>query len=101
MTRIRYKEGTLLIRGKKRKLYLAQWSEGDKRPSHKLGWCDEMSKSQAERAKRRFMEKINSQREVAGDSVTLESFFRAHYFNEETQEYGDEYGPNGLRRSET
>ncbi|PYV20608.1 MAG: hypothetical protein DMG24_22290, partial [Acidobacteria bacterium] len=90
MTRIRYKEGTLLKRGKKRKLYLVQWSEGDKRPSHKLGWCAEMSKSQAERAKRQFMEKINSRREVAGDSVTLESFFREHYWNEEAEEYGDE-----------
>src|SRR5947207_5644305 len=90
MTRIRYKEGTLLKRGKKRKLYLVQWSEGDKRPSHKLGWCAEMSKSQAERAKRQFMEKINSRREGAGDSVTLESFFREHYWNEEAEEYGDE-----------
>jgi integrase len=90
MTRIRYKEGTLLKRGKKRKLYLVQWSEGDRRPSHMLGWCDEMTKSQAERAKRQFMEGINSHREVAGDSVTLEGFFRGHYWNEETKEYGDE-----------
>jgi hypothetical protein len=51
MTRIRYKEGTLLKRGKKRKLYLVQWSEGSERLSHKLGWCDEMTLSQAKRAK--------------------------------------------------
>src|ERR1039458_9949784 len=89
-TRFRDKEGTLLKRGKKRKLYLVQWSEGDKRPSHKIGWCDEMSKSQAERAKRQFMEKINSHREVAGDSVTLDTFFREHYWKEEAKEYGDE-----------
>jgi integrase len=49
-----------------------------------------MTKSQAERAKRQFMEKINSHREVAGDSVTLESFFRQHYWKEEAEEYGDE-----------
>jgi integrase len=36
------------------------------------------------------MEKINSHREVAGDSVTLDRFFREHYWNEETKEYGDE-----------
>jgi integrase len=49
-----------------------------------------MSKSQAERVKRQFMEKINSHREAAGDSVTLGSFFREHFWNEETKEYGDE-----------
>ena len=76
--------------GKKRKLYLVQWSEGSERLSHKLGWCDEMTLSQAKRAKRQFMDKINSHREVAGDSVTLERFFREHYWNEETKEYGDE-----------
>jgi integrase len=90
MTRNRDKKGTLLIRGKRRKLYLVQWSEGDRRPSHKLGWCDEMTKSQADRAKRQYMENINSHREVAGDSVTLEAFFREHYWNEEARQYGDE-----------
>ena len=60
------------------------------RASHKLGRCDEMTRSQAERAKRHFMETINSQREVAGDPVTLARFFREHYWNEETEEYGDE-----------
>lgn len=89
-TRIRYKKGTLLKRGKKRKLYLVQWSDGDSRPSHKLGWCDEMSKSQAERAMRKYMEEINSLRETAGDSVTLQSFFQQHYWSEQTKEYGDE-----------
>jgi len=54
MTRTRYKEGTLLKRGKKRKLYLVQWSEGDKRLSHKLGWCDQTTKSQAAGGRRRF-----------------------------------------------
>jgi integrase len=90
MTRNRIKEGTLLKRGRKRKLWLVQWAEGDRRPSHKLGWCDEMSKSQAKRAMRKFMETINSQREVAGESFTLESFFQQHYWNKETKEYGDE-----------
>ena len=72
-------------RGKKRKLWLVQWAEGDRRPSHKLGWCDEMTKSQAKRAMRQFMETINSHREVAGDPVTLARFFREHYWNEEAE----------------
>jgi len=88
VTRNRDRKGTLLIRGKKRKLYLVQWPEGSKRPSHKLGWCDEMTHSQAERAKRQFMEKINSHREVAGDSVTLTSFYREHFWD--GQDYKDE-----------
>lgn len=90
MTRNRDRKGTLLKRGKKRKLYLVQWSENGKRPSHKIGWCDEMTRSQAERAKRQFMEKINSHREVAGDSITLDRFFREHYWNEDSKTYGDE-----------
>lgn len=49
-----------------------------------------MTKSQADRAKRQYMEKINSHREVAGDAVTLVRFFQEHYWNEETKEYGDE-----------
>jgi integrase len=49
-----------------------------------------MTRSQAERAKRQFMEKINSQREAAGDSVTLDRFFREHYWNEDSKTYGDE-----------
>ena len=74
-TRQRDRKGSLLIRGKKRKLWLSQWPEGNKRMSHKLGWHDEMSRSQAERAHRQWMEKLNRQREIAGESVTLESFF--------------------------
>ena len=45
VTRNRDRKGTLLKRGKKRKLYLVQWSQGSERLSHKLGWCDEMTKS--------------------------------------------------------
>ncbi len=90
VTRNRDRKGTLLKRGKKRKLFLVQWSQGSERLSHKLGWCDEMTRSQAERAKRQFMEKINSQREVAGDSVTLDRFFREHYWKEDSKTYGDE-----------
>ena len=90
MTRNRYKDGSLLRRGKKRRLWLVQWSEGDRRPSHKLGWCEEMTKSEAKRAMRQFMETINSQRELAGDPVTLARFFREHYWNQETEGYGDE-----------
>ena len=89
-TRQRDRKGSLLIRGKKRKLWLSQWPEGNKRMSHKLGWHDEMSRSQAERAHRQWMEKLNRQREIAGESVTLESFFAQHYWNEETKSFGDE-----------
>jgi hypothetical protein len=81
VTRNRDRKGTLLKRGKKRKLYLAQWSQGSERLSHKLGWCDEMTRSQAERAKRQFMEKVNSQREVAGDSITLARFYQEHFWD--------------------
>jgi hypothetical protein len=36
------------------------------------------------------MEKLNRQREITGESVTLESFFAQHYWNEETKSFGDE-----------
>jgi integrase len=81
VTRNRDRKGTLLKRGKKRKLYLVQWPQGSERLSHKLGWCDEMTRSQAERAKRQFMEKINSHREVAGDSITLARFYQEHFWD--------------------
>ena len=59
MTRNRDRKGSLLVHGRKRKFWLVQWPEGDRRPSHKLGWRDEMTASQAERARRQWMEKIN------------------------------------------
>lgn len=76
MTRTRHRDrrGSLLIRGGKRKVWLSQWPEGDRRVSKKLGWCDEMTRSQAERAHRCHMETVNSQRDLAGDSVTLSLF---------------------------
>jgi len=90
MTRNRDRKGSLLLRGRERKFWLVQWPEGDRRLSHKLGWRDEMNASQADRARRQWMEKINSRRDVAGDSVTFEGFFREHYWHEESGEYGDE-----------
>ena len=90
MTRNRDREGSLLLRGRERKFWLVQWPEGDRRLSHKLGWRDELNASQAERARRQWMEKINSRRDVAGDSVTLEGFFREHYWHEESSQYRDE-----------
>jgi len=90
MTRNRDREGSLLVRGRKRKFWLVQWPEGDRRLSHKLGWRDEMNVSQAERARRQWMETINRHRDIAGDSVTLEGFFREHYWQEETSQYRDE-----------
>ena len=89
-TRHRDRKGSLLIRGKKRKLWLSQWPEGNKRMSHKLGWHDEMSRSQAERAHRQWMEKVNLQTELSGDSITLEGFFHHHYWDDDSQQYGDE-----------
>ena len=90
MTRNRDRAGTLLVRGRKRKFWLVQWPEGLKRPSHKLGWCDQMTESQAERAKRQWIEKINQRRDLAGDSTTLDGFWQLHYWNEEQQQSGDE-----------
>jgi len=98
-TRHRDRKGSLLIRGKKRRLWLSQWPEGNKRMPHKLGWHDEMSRSQAERAHRQWMEKINREHEarlspgnIAGEGhvLTLAAFFRKHYWDEETQQYRDE-----------
>ena len=90
MTRNRDRKGSLLLRGRERKFWLVQWPEGNRRLSHKLGWRDEMNASQAERARRQWIEKINSRRDVAGDSVTLEGFFHEHYWQEESSLYGDE-----------
>ena len=89
-SRHRDRKGSLIIRGRRRKFWLSQWPEGNKRRSQKLGWCDEMTKSQAERAHRQQMEKVNHQRETAGDSVTLKGFFREHYWHAETGQYRDE-----------
>ena len=77
----RDRKGSLIVRGRRRKFWLSQWPEGDKRRSQKLGWCDEMTQSQVERAHRQQMEKVNHQRETAGDSVTLKGFFREHYWH--------------------
>ena len=90
MTRNRDRQGTLLVHGRKRKFWLVQWPEGEKRLSKTLGRCDEMTRSQAQRAKRQWMEQINRHREVAGESVTLESFDREHYWDQEREAYGDE-----------
>jgi hypothetical protein len=87
MTRNRDRRGSLLVRGRNRKFWLVQWPEGERRLSHKLGWRDEMTVSQAERARRQWMEKINRQRDTAGDSVTLGGFFCDHYWHEETGQY--------------
>jgi len=92
LTRSRHRDrkGSLIVRGRGRKFWLSQWPEGKKRQSSKLGWCDEMTPSQAERAHRQHMEKVNRQRETVGDSVTLEGFFLEHYWQEETEQYRDE-----------
>ncbi len=90
MTRNRDRAGTLLVRGRRRKFWLVQWPEGERRPSHKLGWCDQMTESQAERARRQWMEKINQRRDLCGDSTTLEGFWQMHYWNPEKQKSEDE-----------
>ncbi len=98
-TRHRDRKGSLLIRGKRRKLWLSQWPEGNKRLSHKLGWWDEMTRSQAHRAHRQWMEKINQEHEARlspgntieeGNTLTIEEFFRKHYWDKETEQYRDE-----------
>jgi len=90
MTRHRDRKGSLVIKGRDRKCWVSQWPEGKKRPCKVLGWCDEMTKSQAERAHRLRMEKVNCQRELVGDSVTLTSFFHHHYWEDNSGQYGDE-----------
>jgi hypothetical protein len=86
-SRHRDRKGSLIIRGRERKFWLSQWPEGNKRGSNKLGWCDELTRSQAERAHRQLMEKVNRHRDSAGDSVTLDGFFHEHYWHEETGQY--------------
>ena len=78
MTRTRDRQGSLLVRGRKRKFWLAHWPEGDCGLAHKLGWPNEMNVWQAERARRQWMEKIHLHRDIAGDSATLDGFFREH-----------------------
>ncbi len=90
MTRHRDRKGSLVIKGRDRKCWVSQWPQGKKRPSEALGWCDEVTKSQAERAHRQLTEKVNRQRDTVGDPVALRGFFHAHYWDEETQEYRDE-----------
>jgi hypothetical protein len=80
----------LLIKGGRRKFWHSQWPEGEKRRSKKLGWCDEMTQSQAERAHRQHMEKVNCQRDAAGDAITLEAFLQRFYWDEESRQYLDE-----------
>jgi len=74
-TRHRDRKSSLIKRGRGRKFWLSQWPEGNKRRSRELGWCDEMTRSQAEHAHRQHMEQVNRHRESAGDSVTLEGSF--------------------------
>ena len=81
-TRQRDRQGTLRIRGRRRKYWEVAWSEGEKRRSKKLGWCNEMTKSQAGKGKRDFMVKINQQREEVGESLTLAEFWKSHYWDE-------------------
>jgi hypothetical protein len=80
----------LRIRGRRRKYWEVAWPEGEKRRSKKLGWCDEMTKSRAGKAKRGFMLKINQQREEVGESLTLAEFWKSHYWDEAEKEALDE-----------
>ena len=88
MTRDRDREGSVLVRGRQRKFWLVPWPDGDKKLTHKPAWRDGMTASQVERARRQWMEKVNGRRDIAGDSVALEGFFREHYRREETGQYG-------------
>ena len=89
-TRQRDRQGTLRKRGRRRKYWEVAWPEGEKRRSKKLGWCDEMTKSQAGKGKRDFMLKINQQREEVGESLTLTEFWESHYWDEAKKEALDE-----------
>ena len=89
-TRQRDRQGTLRKRGRRQKYWEVAWPEGKKRFSRKLGWCDEMTKSQAEKAKRDFMLTINQRREQAGESLTLTEFWKSRYWDESKKEALDE-----------
>ena len=83
MTRRRDRQGSLRIKDGS---WYVQWTEGNHRPSHCLGRVKELTKSEAQKLRREWMKKLNDHREVAGNSRTLASFWREHFYDEEKKE---------------
>jgi integrase len=83
MTRRRDRQGSLRIKDGS---WNVQWTEGNHRPSHCLGRAKELTKSEAQKLRREWMKKLNDHREVAGNSRTLASFWREHFYDEEKEE---------------
>ena len=87
MTRRRDRQGSLRIKDGS---WYVQWTEGNHRPSHCLGREKELTKSEAQKLRREWMKKLNDHREVAGNSRTLASFWREHFYDEEKKEINHE-----------
>ena len=83
MTRRRDRQGSLRIKDGS---WYVQWTEGNHRPSHCLGRVNELTKSEAQKLRREWMKKLNDHREVAGNSRTLASFWREHFYDKEKKE---------------
>jgi integrase len=83
MTRRRDRQGSLRIKDGS---WYVQWTEGHHRPSHCLGRVNELTKSEAQKLRREWMKKLNDHREVAGNSRTLASFWREHFYDKEKKE---------------
>jgi len=80
MTRRRDRQGSLRIKDGS---WTVQWTEGSHRPSHSLGRVKDLTKSEAQKLRREWMRKLNDHREVAGNSRTLEGFWREHFYDDD------------------
>jgi integrase len=87
MTRRRDRQGSLRVKDGS---WYVQWTEGDHRPSHCLGRVKELTKSDAQKLRREWMKKLNDHREVAGNSRTLASFWREHFYDKDKKEFQHE-----------
>jgi integrase len=83
MTRRRDRQGGLRIKDGS---WNVQWTEGKHRPSHSLGRVNELTKSEAQKLRRKWMKNLNDHREVAGSSRTLAAFWCEYFYDEEKKE---------------
>ena len=82
MTRRRDRQGSLRVKDGS---WTVQWTEGNHRPSHSLGRVKDLTKSDAQKLRREWMRKLNEHREVAGNSRTLEGFWREHFYDDDKE----------------
>ena len=83
MTRRRDRQGSLRIKDGS---WYVQWTEGNHRPSRSLGRVKDLTKSEAQKLKRDWMEKVNDRRELAGNSQTLAGFWCEYFYDEDKKE---------------